>query len=372
MKKNIYYFSVILAGILWGLTGLLSRTLYAAGMEAGNVSAVRVIGATIGFVLWNAFSDRSAFHIQAKHIPLLFCTGIISKFGSTFFYAQSQQLCSLAVSGILLYTAPAIVVVLSALLWKEKITKEKFAALVLTLLGCALVTGLFSGEQSATAIGIAFGFASGLTYALYTVFSHYALKTYSARALTLWSFLFGSIGSFCTMNPSNITQTLAKPGMLFYAIGIALLCTLLPNFLYTLGLAHIESGRASIIVSLDPAVSALLGILLFFIGKLGFISVMFIGFGFCILAVSTTNILTMYCIAMVFLVLGVFALCQEYSNILRSLLLIFSGIVSLLFPMLWGFPDVLPAVVGMTVLTTVLALYMAVSSISDKPKLPVF
>lgn len=263
MKKGAYYVMIVLAGILWGLTGLFARRLYAAGMTAANVSAVRVMisGAVLAAV--NAVTKPEAFRIRKEDLLLLMCTGIISKFGSTFCYAQSQKLCSLAVSGILLYTAPAIVVIFSAILWKEPITKKKLVALILTMLGCALVTGVFSSEQTATPFGIAIGFAAGFTYALYTVFSHYALKKYSAASVTMWAFVFGSIGSVLTMDVGNMAETLIKPGIIPIAISIAVISSLLPNFLYTTGLAHVESGRASIVASLDPAVSALLGAVVF-------------------------------------------------------------------------------------------------------------
>ena len=47
-----------------------------------------------------------------------------------------------------LYTAPAMVVLMSALVFKEKITGKKLVALALAPLGCALVTGVFTGGLS--------------------------------------------------------------------------------------------------------------------------------------------------------------------------------------------------------------------------------
>ncbi len=42
-------------------------------------------------------------------------------------------------------TNPTFVVILSALLWKERITKRKLAALVLAFLGCCFVAGILNG-----------------------------------------------------------------------------------------------------------------------------------------------------------------------------------------------------------------------------------
>ena len=44
-------------------------------------------------------------------------------------------------SAILLYTAPTFVVLLSALFWREKITKQKLLALIIAFFGCCCVAG---------------------------------------------------------------------------------------------------------------------------------------------------------------------------------------------------------------------------------------
>ena len=81
-------------------------------------------------------------------------------------YFSAQQYCSLAIGAVLLYTAPTFVVLMSAALWKEPITKKKLAALALAFLGCAAVSGIFSGGLTAAAGGIAaavfFGWLAGL------------------------------------------------------------------------------------------------------------------------------------------------------------------------------------------------------------------
>lgn len=74
--------------------------------------------------------------------------GLVSILLFTLCYFRSQQVSSLAVAAILLYTAPTFVVILSAILWKDKITKRKLLALVLAFLGCCFVAGILNGPAS--------------------------------------------------------------------------------------------------------------------------------------------------------------------------------------------------------------------------------
>lgn len=60
-------------------------------------------------------------------------------------------------AAILLYTAPAIVMVLSYFLFGEKMTKRKLLSLVMTFAGCMLVTGILTETGSVSAGGLLTG-----------------------------------------------------------------------------------------------------------------------------------------------------------------------------------------------------------------------
>lgn len=159
MKTKIYCSSlqILAAGICWGCIGLFSRTLLNAGIGAANVVVLRNLGSLLVLLAVFAVKDRSVFHIRLRHLPIFFGTGVISVVLFTLCYFRCQELCSLAVSAILLYMAPAMVVVMSAVVFRERITAKKIAALVLALFGCFFVTGIWNGGLSMTLPGILFG-----------------------------------------------------------------------------------------------------------------------------------------------------------------------------------------------------------------------
>ena len=179
-------------------------------------------------------------------------------------YFTCQKLCSLAVASILLYTAPSFVVVLSAVLWKEPVTKKKLLALLLTLVGCALVCGVFSGGLTVTLTGILLGLGAGFFYALYSVFGRYALAHYDSMTVTVWTFLFAGPASLMLAPGSRtLGPALSRPDMWLTAAGLVVFSTVLPYIFYTKGLSRVEAGQASIMASLEPVVAALAGILAF-------------------------------------------------------------------------------------------------------------
>ena len=151
MKKYLPYLNILGAAACWGCIGLFNRFLMRAGMGAANIVVIRNFGGLVLLTLIFALRERSVFHVKAKHLPIFFGTGVESMVFFTLCYFKCQELCSLAVSAILLYTAPAMVVLMSAAVFRERITRKKLLALALALLGCSFVTGVWSGDASVTA-----------------------------------------------------------------------------------------------------------------------------------------------------------------------------------------------------------------------------
>lgn len=254
--------SILAAAALWGIIGVWNRRLMAGGFSPYSIVVVRNCGGLVLLLAVMALWDRSVFHVERQHLKYFFGTGVVSVVLFTVCYFSCQEICSLAVASILLYTAPAIVVVLSAILWRERVTKKKLLALGLTLVGCALVCGVFSGALTVTGGGIALGLGAGFFYALYSIFGRYALAHYGPMTVTVWTFVFAGVASLVLVRPAELAA-LAQPSLAATAVGLVVCSTVLPYILYTRGLARVEAGKASILASLEPVVASVAGVVLF-------------------------------------------------------------------------------------------------------------
>ncbi|MCI8970526.1 MAG: EamA family transporter [Oscillibacter sp.] len=256
--------AILAAAALWGVIGLWNRKLMAAGLSPYSIVVVRNLGGMALLVLFFAVKDRSVFRVERRCLKYFFGTGVVSVLLFTVCYFSCQKLCSLAAASILLYTAPSFVVLLSAALWKEPVSGKKLLALLLTLLGCACVCGVFDRGLSVTLPGILLGLGSGFFYALYSIFGRYALAHCPPLTVTVWTFLFAGPASLVLFRPAELGAAFGgNPSLLGTALVLAAFSTAAPYILYTWGLARIEPGRASILASLEPVVAALTGILAF-------------------------------------------------------------------------------------------------------------
>ena len=264
MKKYLPHISILAAGILWGMIGLFNRYLIAGGFTPRTIVLVRNFGGFLLMTVLFFFMDRSIFRIKARHLPIFLGTGVVSVVLFTLLYFSCQEQCSLAVAAILLYTAPAFVMLMSALFFRETITKQKLLALAAAFLGCVAVSGVFSGGLSVTVGGLLMGIGSAFFYALYSIFARLGLAHYQPLTVTYYTFVCAGIASLFMENPATAVQLLTSSVTLpLLALGLVVLCTVAPFVLYTRGLSQMEGGKASILASIEPVAAAVIGILAF-------------------------------------------------------------------------------------------------------------
>ena len=191
-------------------------------------------------------------------------TGIVSLLLFSWCYFSGMQEASLSVMAVLLYTSPAFIVLLSVLLFRETLTRQKLLALVLTFAGCCLVSGLGSGS-AVSMKGLLLGLGSGFFYALYSIFSRYAIERgYGSWTITFYTFLFCLLASAPLAHWGLIAQALSSDASVpVYALLMGLLTGFLAYIFYTKGLEGVESGRASIITNIEPVVETLVGVFVF-------------------------------------------------------------------------------------------------------------
>lgn len=264
-NNGLSYLLIAIAGTCWGLTGACNRFLTAFGLAQIQIMFVRVGVALVLMMLYLCIFDRSAFRIKIKDIWIFLGSGIASLalFGVSYFYAM--QLMSLSAAAVLLYMAPIFVVLLSSLFFKECITLQKIVALVLIVAGAACTTGLIGSAIQLSGKGLMFGLLSAIGYALYSIFSRFALQRgYSSNTITFYTFLF------CTVAvgiPAGFVDTVqlvvSSSDSLVWSLVIGVVTCLLPYMFYTQGLRGVENGRASIVASIELIVATLVSVLFF-------------------------------------------------------------------------------------------------------------
>ena len=282
MKTKASFILLVLAsGCMWGCMGLLVRPLNEIGLETMDICFLRGVVTFAVMLVALLLFDRKALKVRVKDIWCFVGTGALSVSFFNFCYFKTITLTSLSVAAVLLYTAPAFVMIMSSFLFKERMTGKKIAALAIAFTGCVLVSGVVGGSGTLNVKGVMVGLGAGFGYALYSIFGRYALQRgYNSITITFYTLVFSTLATvFMADIPAIINIVETRPGISIYAAVMILAVTLFPYLCYTKGLSGMENGTASVIASIEPVMATVLGILIYkeemtFVNALGMILVL--------------------------------------------------------------------------------------------------
>ncbi|MEG6616224.1 EamA family transporter [Peptococcaceae bacterium 1198_IL3148] len=262
MKKG--YLLVALGASCWGTLGAISTVLFNHGLSPVTVANYRVLLTTLIFGGYLLLFRRHDFKVKKQDLPLLVCIGLVSVCLFNLAYNSAIDMTSIVTAVILLYTAPIFVTIISRFIFNEKVTTQKTVALVLTLIGCALVSQAYDlNNLKLNSIGIVAGLGAGLTYGLYSIFSKKALVTCSPWTITFYSFAFGSLFLSLYGKPWQSLYIFNDVTIATFLWLIALIPTVAAYTLYTTGLQFVETSKASIIATMEPVVAVILAAFIF-------------------------------------------------------------------------------------------------------------
>jgi drug/metabolite transporter (DMT)-like permease len=251
------------SGICWGTSGLVMRYLSAYGFDAAEIGALRLLIAA-GVMIAVAMRRPAGMYISLRQLPWLAVMGAGCLFLFSLCYVLSVQEVSLSLTAVLIYTSPAIVMLLSVPIFNEPLTRHKLLALALTFCGCSLAAGLFPATLHYSWRGIGFALLAALLYALYAVLAKVQTRRCDALTVTAWSMLFGAAAAVATVNiPHGLNILRTEPGSLLWVAVIGILNTALPYLLYTWAVSLGEASKAAMMASVEPVVATLLGMTVF-------------------------------------------------------------------------------------------------------------
>jgi len=135
-----------------------------------------------------------------------------------------------------------------------------FLWLALAVVGLLFLLPISGTSSSIDPTGVAFALAAGACWALYIVFGQKAGRAHGASAST-WGMLIGA----CLIVPIGLADAgtaLFSPAILPMGLGVAVLSSAFPYTLEMVALRQLSAKTYGTLMSLEPALAALAGLLL--------------------------------------------------------------------------------------------------------------
>jgi drug/metabolite transporter (DMT)-like permease len=233
-------------------------------VDAITLLALRMIFSLPFFVV-SAFasssqSDNVKFtRVQWIQIAVIGCLGY---YVSSLLDFLGLQFVTAGIERLILFIYPTLVLLMSAVFFKEKIKSIQWLALAITYAGLMLA---FFGEldfQSQNAnflLGSLFIFICAFTYAAYIVGSGRLIPLVGAAKFNSYAMSFAAIGVllhfFAT---SKVSLFELSPTVYGYSIAMAILSTVIPSYLVAESIKRIGSDNAAIVGSVGPVSTILM------------------------------------------------------------------------------------------------------------------
>ena len=258
---------VLLAACLWGSNGLFVAALGAYGLESGQYTAVRVLAAFMGALVWQLVAERRVPRVSGAELAWLAVNGVVGVFLFSYTYGIAIQLTSMATAAVLIYLMPSIVTAWSVVCGRERLTPLKVACLALSLVACALVSGLATGGIVGSAAGIACGLVAALCFSANNIVQGGPLSGLTPRTVLVYTFGFASVAAVAHVLVSGgaaqaLATYAAEPMALIVNVAYGLTCSLATYFLYNTALRMIPLGQAATLATFEPVAASVLGVAL--------------------------------------------------------------------------------------------------------------
>lgn len=273
------YGLALLAAACWATGGLTAKWLFTSAtaetadwplpplglaIEPTTLSAGRALSAFAILLVYLALRRPMDLRVKRSDLPFLAIFGVFGLAGVHYTYFKAISLTNVATAILLEYLAPILVLVVSVLFMKHRFTWALPTGVALSVSGCALVVGAIGGDGLVVSpAGIAWGLASAVFFAGYSLMGSYAAGRFGPFTLLVYGLGFASIFWLIALGGAPATRILGDPALLGAVLFVAVISTVVPFSAFLLALHFIPPTNATVTSTVEPLIAGIGAFLLF-------------------------------------------------------------------------------------------------------------
>jgi drug/metabolite transporter (DMT)-like permease len=257
-------FACALAGTtLFSMKGILVKLSYQHGIDPVSLMLLRM-GFSLPFYLMVIALERN--HIKSTVTPRLLSIviglGVLGYCVASYLDLMGLERIGAGLERILLYTYPAMVMILSVVFLRKPVHPKMWVALAMVLSGLVLVLFFTGGGTTFTGsreewIGVLLVLGSALSFSVYFIGTGEVTRTLTPRSYTAMAMLGASFAIVLLYLVDHSFRDIDDypPAVYLYAALIAVFCTVIPSFLVAEGISRIGSSMAGITSGFGPVLT---------------------------------------------------------------------------------------------------------------------
>ena len=248
---------IIISMLAFGTVGIFIKNIDLASAEIALYRAIIASTVILGYIV---ITKKEINYTNLKKQMLkLFISGAAIGFNWIFLF-EAYRYTSIALATLCYYFAPVIVIVMSGVIYKEKLTIKQIICFIGATVGVLLIIG--SGGEGGSATGIIFGLGAACLYA-FVVLMNKSIRGIGGEEQTLMQFLSATL----VLTPYVLANTGFNIGVLNSVglINVAVLGVVHTGIMYVLYFSSMYalSGQTlSMLSYIDPLTAVIISLLI--------------------------------------------------------------------------------------------------------------
>lgn len=255
---------LVVANVCFSAKAVIVKLMYRYGVDTETVIALRMLTAFPVYAVVALYLYRRPDNVRltAREWLAISGLGILSYYVSSMLDFLGLQYVTASVERLVLYTYPTMVLVLSAVLFKKRISGLQYLALALTYLGVVLAFAAekgFDGQKDLLKGGLLV-FGCAFTYSFYVVFTGQYVHRFGSAKFTCYAVMAATAPTLIQSGLHNGFDLFHLPAEVYtLSVWLAVVATVIPTFMIVEGIRVVGAGNAGIIGFVGPVATIALG-----------------------------------------------------------------------------------------------------------------
>ncbi|MDB5866943.1 MAG: protein of unknown function transrane [Betaproteobacteria bacterium] len=248
---------------------IVIKLAYMHGVDVMTLLALRMLFALPFFLAMALHAGRAPVPLTRRDWLNVLSLGFIGYYVGSYLDLAGLQHISASLGRLILYLYPTLVLLLSAVWLKQRVTRRHLVSLALSYGGIVLVfRSEFSvtGPTHETLIGAALVFSSAVTYAIYLIAGTRMIHKVGSMRFTAYASIAATVFVLATFLGTHDASQLLVPASVYgLTLVLAIFSTVLPLWLMAEGLKRIGANQVSLVACIGPV--ATIGLAYTFLGE---------------------------------------------------------------------------------------------------------
>jgi len=253
-KRNLALVAATLVSVIYGVTFTIAKDVMPHYIDAYGFIVLRVGGSVLLFWLVWLFMPKEK--IILGDFPRIMAAAFFGVAFNMLTFFKGLSYTSPISASVIMVTTPIIVLVLSAIIMKERMLKRKIFGIILGLVGTAflILYGKSIGNATNASLGNFLVFANAVSYGFYLIIVKKLMDKYSAFTFVKWIYLFG----FLMVLPFGYqdlqgVDIASIPEAIGWKIGfVVIFSTFLTYLLNLLSMKELKPTTVAVFIYLQP------------------------------------------------------------------------------------------------------------------------